>query len=71
MPFDHCDFGIGSNKFWAQLRIHLLQLSDTREPLDLCSFLGYPSDESLAPDLSRGRGKSIGGDLVVDEEGFK
>jgi hypothetical protein len=28
-----------------------------------------PLDERLVPDLSRGRGRSIGGDLEVDEEG--
>jgi hypothetical protein len=28
-------------------------------------------DETLSPDLPRGTGKSIGGDLVVDDEGSK
>jgi hypothetical protein len=27
-----------------------------------------PTDEGLSPDLPRGRGKSIGGDLDVDDE---
>jgi hypothetical protein len=27
-----------------------------------------PTDERLSPDLPRGRGKSIGGDLDVDDE---
>jgi hypothetical protein len=28
-------------------------------------------DERLVPDLLRGRGRSIGGDLDVDDEGFE
>jgi hypothetical protein len=30
-----------------------------------------PSDEGLVPDLLRGRGWSIGGDLNIGEEGSK
>jgi hypothetical protein len=30
-----------------------------------------PLDEMLGPDLLRGRGRSIGGDLDIDEEGSK
>jgi hypothetical protein len=30
-----------------------------------------PLDERFSPDLPRGRGKSIGGDLDVDEEGYE
>jgi hypothetical protein len=33
------------------------------------SRAGGVVDEKLSPDLSRGRGKSIGGDLHVDDEG--
>jgi hypothetical protein len=29
------------------------------------------ADERLVPDLSRGRGRSVGGDLYVGEEGSK
>jgi hypothetical protein len=34
-----------------------------------CRVLYVLTDERLGPDLSRGRGKSIGGDLDVDDEG--
>jgi hypothetical protein len=34
--------------------------------------LGLPgSDSRMSPDLLRGTGKSIGGDLDVDDEGFE
>jgi hypothetical protein len=36
---------------------------------DRCAFSKANVDERLSPDLSRGRGKSIGGDLNIDEEG--
>jgi hypothetical protein len=41
--------------------------------LDTCHKLQQlvPTDEGLVPDLSRGRGRSIGGDLDVGEEGFE
>jgi hypothetical protein len=35
-----------------------------------CKKCDDVNDEGLGPDLSRGRGKSIGGDLDVGEEGF-
>jgi hypothetical protein len=30
-----------------------------------------PLDSRMSPDLSRGTGKSIGGDLDIDDEGSK
>jgi hypothetical protein len=45
------------------------RLQPDSTPLAPSSMPGQP-DERLVPDLPRGRGKSIGGDLDIDEEGF-
>jgi hypothetical protein len=44
--------------------------NDAQEVVQMVDFQ-EKGDERLVPDLPRGRGRSIGGDLDIDEEGFE
>jgi hypothetical protein len=60
--------GVRINKFLSSSRLVFRSLLFVTDKIGDLS-LQEPNDERLVPNLWRGRGKSIGGDLDVDKEG--